>query len=420
MTTQVQTPTKVEFQFHPAQIEITSDMHRFRVVNCGRRFGKTILACYEMLAVAVHHDDARVAYIAPNYQQARDIAWKELKKICGPIAVKVNESRLEIIIKNNHGTTSTIFLRGWESVETLRGQYFHFLVIDEIAQFREFWSGWLEVLLPTLTDKTGRALFLSTPKGFNHFYDLYNKETTDSDFRSFHYSSYDNPHLPAKTIEKFRKSMTEDSFSQEYMADFRKTEGLVYKEFERDRHVVPVDDVEKTLEKEFKDTICGVDWGFKNPAAAIQIKVDGDNNYYITDEWYNTGKTTKQIIQAVKKMQPNEVYPDSAEPDRILEMQEEGLNTREVIKDIEYGIDVVRELFKANRIFIFPQCVNIINELETYSYPEKKPGRNEQEKPIKEHDHAMDAFRYALVTYNPIEDIAEEGGDFNLYGQSYT
>ena len=210
--------------------------NRFRVVNCGRRFGKTTLAVEEIKGKALS-EPSKIAYIAPTYQQARDIAWQMLVKELQPIIVKVNESRLELTVMTKDGEQSQIFLRGWESIETLRGQQFDFIVIDEIAQMRNFQSMWQEVVRPTLTDTRGEAMFISTPKGFNHFYDLYNLENKDDDYKSFHFSSYDNPYIPKEELDKAKKELTEDRFAQEYLADFRKTEGLVYKEFDRDKHL---------------------------------------------------------------------------------------------------------------------------------------------------------------------------------------
>src|SRR3990167_7035651 len=113
-----------------------------------------------------------------------------------------------------------------------RGKKNDFIIPDEVASYRNFWTGWKEVLRPTLTDTQGEGLFLSTPKGYNHFYDLCNLELIDTDYKSFHYTTYDNPHIPVDEIEKAKKELTEDRFAQEYLADFRKTQGLVYKEFD--------------------------------------------------------------------------------------------------------------------------------------------------------------------------------------------
>lgn len=387
--------------FTPAQASIASDTHRFRVVNCGRRFGKTTLAVWEMLGQALYKNDAHVCYIAPTFQQARDIAWMELKKACEPAIKVVNESRLELTVNTTKGGTSTIALRGWEAVETLRGQKFDYIVIDEIASMRNWQNNWQEVIRPTLTDTKGEALFISTPKGFNHFYELYNLQEKDTDYKSFHFSSYDNPHLPMEELDKARMEMSEDKFAQEYLADFRKTEGLVYKEFNREIHVYSDDQNNpKYIPYGVVNTAVGVDWGYTNPAAVLKIHQDTDSRFFIDSEYYKTGKTTEEIVEVARSFNGNFYYPDPAEPDRCEQLKKAGCNVREVSKDVEAGIQTVRELFKQNRLFINANCKNLILELETYSYPEKKPGHNEYEAPIKENDHAMDAMRYVLYMHS--------------------
>ena len=376
----------------PAQKIIARDTHRFRVANCGRRFGKTMLSAEEIKGKAIS-SECRIAYIAPTYGQARDIIWQVLIKELKEIAVKINESRLEIEVNNLKGTTSLIQLRGWESIETLRGQKFHFIVIDEIAMMRNFWIQWQEVIIPTLTDTKGEVLFISTPKGFNHFYELYNLELENKDWKSFHFTTYDNPHIEDEEVDKLKAQMTEDRFAQEYLAEFKRTEGLVYKEFIRE-----LDITDKTPEN-IKTTILGLDFGYTNPAAMLKIDIDRDNTFWITEEWYKTGQTNEQIGEKALSYKPQSVYPDQAEPDRIEALKKMGLNCREVSKDVPAGIDRVRELFKQRKIKIHNSCRNLIWELETYSYPDKKPGQNEKEVPIKENDHALDALRYALYNY---------------------
>lgn len=394
---------------HPSQNQIASDTHRFRVLCCGRRWGKTTLAVEEIKGVALSKN-ARIVYIAPTYQQSRDIAWQMLIKELKPITKKINESRLELEVVNLKGGTSTIALRGWEAIETLRGQFFDFIVIDEVASMRNFNVYWHEVVRPTLTDTKGQVMFISTPKGFNHFYDLFN--TKDEDYQSFHFTSYDNPFIPKEEIDKASKEIPEDRFAQEYLADFRKTEGLVYKEFDRTRHIT------EEKPQAVSDTIIGIDFGYTNPSSIIPIRIDGDNHYWIQEEFYKTHQTTEQIAEQAKLYKPTKVYADPAEPDRIEILRKSGLNCREVSKDIVAGVDRVRELFKQNRIHISPDCKNLIHELETYRYPEKKPDKNEEEKPVKENDHALDALRYALYMTSP---IIEETPDpyYAAYGTYY-
>lgn len=381
---------------HQTQAEIARDNHRFRVLCCGRRWGKTTLAVEEIKGVALSKN-ARIAYIAPTFQQARDIAWQMLIGELRPIIKKANESRLELEVRNTVGGTSLIALRGWEAIETLRGQFFDFIVIDEVASMRNFVVYWHEVVRPTLTDTRGSVMFISTPKGFNHFYDLFN--TKDDDYASFHYTSYDNPFIPKEELDKAKQEIPEDRFAQEYLADFRKTEGLVYKEFNRELHL--------STEKPsvVVDTILGIDFGYTNPSSIIPIHIDADSHYWVLEEWYKTGQTTEQIAEQARLYKATKVYADPAEPDRIDLLKKSGLNCRDVSKDIVAGVDRVRELFKQNRIHIHPDCKNLIHELETYRYPEKKPEKNEEEKPVKENDHALDALRYALYMTEPTQTV---------------
>lgn len=380
----------------PAQNSIAENKHRFRVINCGRRFGKTTLAIEEIKGFALSRE-ARICYIAPTIQQARDIAFSAMQKELKPIIVKaVSSPSIDIVVKNLVGSTSLIQLRGWEAIETLRGQYFDFLVIDEVASMRNFWLNWQEVIRPTLTDRKGQVMFISTPKGFNHFFDLFNLENKDKDYKSFKFTSYDNPFIPKEELDKAREELTEDRFAQEYMADFRKTQGLVYKEFNREHHVT------STFPEEFTETVLGIDFGYTNPASIVPIRLDKDNHYWIREEWYRTGKTTEEIAEQAKLYNSTKVYPDPAEPDRIAILTKLGLNCRETSKDVVAGIDHVREMFKQGRIHIHPDCVNLIMELETYRYPDKRPDNNEPEKPIKENDHLLDALRYVLYNIKPI------------------
>ena len=376
---------------HQAQNKIASNTNRFRVVCCGRRFGKTTEAVEEIKGKALSKP-SRIAYIAPTYQQSRDIAWEQLKNELRPIIIQVNESRLELKVRSLKGGESLIVLRGWEAIETLRGQQFDLVVIDEVASMRNFWLQWQEVIRPTLTDTRGEALFISTPKGFNHFYELYNMESKDSDYKSFHFTTYDNPFIPVEEIEKAKQELTEDRFAQEYLADFRKTEGLVYKEFDREKHLYTEDNREG-------EKIAGLDFGFTNPCALLTIIKDRDNHYWVDNEWYVKEKTEDEVAEYVAAGGFNRVYPDPESPSSIKVLKKKGVNVRDVVNNkdsIKNGINVIRELFKNNRISIHTRCVNLIWELETYSYPEKKSLHNEEENPIKENDHAVDALRYPL------------------------
>lgn len=389
----------------PAQGKIASNTSRFRVVNAGRRFGKTVLASEEIKGISLAKP-SRSLYIAPTFQQARDIMWNMLKRELLPITIKANESRLELEVMTQTGESSFVYLRGWESVETIRGQSFDLVILDEVANMRNFWVGWDEVISPTLIDRRGGAMFISTPKGFNHFYDLYNKESgigweqPDPNYTSFHFTTYDNPNIPLDEIEREKLSKPEDAFAQEYLADFRKQEGLVYKEFRRDVHVYKDQEPRSPIKH-----IAGVDFGFTNPTAVISITKDFDNTYWVTREWYRRGKTDQEIAKYVSAHSFNEVYPDPESPSAIAELEKLGVNCQEVLKNkdsVKNGISRIRTLLMQQKLKIHESCMNLISEFETYRYDIELVDKNNPENPIKDHDHALDALRYALFMDEPI------------------
>ena len=377
---------------HEAQKIIAKDPHKFRVICAGRRFGKTMLSIDQMKGCA-SQPNKRVCYIAPTFQQARDIVWEALRKDCEQAAQSINEARLEIKLFNG----SIIKLQGWESIEAIRGQKYDLVILDEVAMFRNFWMSWQEAIRPTLIDNRGEAIFISTPKGFNHFYDLFNMQETDSDFKSFKYTTYDNPHIPVDEIDKSRNQLGPDRFAQEFMADFTKTEGLVFKEFQRQVHLMSP---EKLKDIHFRETLVGVDFGFTNPCAVLTVKRDSSDTYYVTSEWYERGRTDIEVAEYVASISANRVYPDPEAPAAIVELRKKGVNVRTVTKgkdSIKNGIDKVRELFLANKLKISTDCKNLIMELEMYSYPDARGGVTSAEKPLDEYNHALDALRYVIM-----------------------
>ena len=392
-------------QLTPAQDVIALDTHRYRVLCCGRRFGKTTLAIEEIKGMALSKPSS-ICYVATTFSQARDIAWQSLKLALHPITQNLNESRLEIRVRvpekkgsgmPKPGETqkgSMIILRGWEAIETLRGQHFDLVVLDEVASMKDFWSNWKEIIRPTLTDTRGEGLFISTPKGFNHFYELFNMHETDTDYASFHYSSYDNPFLPQDEIDKAKIELGPERFAQEYLADFTKTEGLVYKDFRREFHLFT------KFEGECVERLCGIDFGFSAPCAAIEIWRDRTDTLWVMSEFYERNRSDAEVAEYVAAKGYNRVYPDPEAPGAIKELRNRRVNVRQVIKgkdSIQNGITKVRDYLRAGKLRIHVSCKNTILEFETYSYPDKKDSRNENENPIDENNHAMDAIRYVIM-----------------------
>lgn len=379
---------------------------RWKVLNFGRRSGKTTAMGWEAFVTAMN-GDSKITYYAQTFDDARNIAWDIFLEIFGDAVISKNETRLEIRVKNLKKGTSIIYLKGWESVVTSekgRGTENDLLLLDEVAFCRGFKHYWDTVLEPTLLTTKGRAVFSSTPNGFNDFYDLANKAQQDEDWLYVHATSYDNPYNPPEELDRLKREKTDDAFAQEYLADFRKQEGLVYKGFKRDFHLFD----KETIDEEVY--MGGVDFGFVNPAGVVSIKRDKRGVYWVTDEYYEKGKTDAQIAEVVSAKEFTKVYPDPENQGAIKELRERHVNCQEVLKEkgsVNTGIDKIRELLKQRRIRIHKDCTNLIWEFETYHYPQRREGKNQDEAPVKENDHLLDALRYVVTMTVPKTEIRQ-------------
>jgi len=198
---------------HHKQSEIIESSARFIVVNAGRRFGKSVIS--QTMGIMDAVQGKSIAYITPTYQLAKTF-HKQLSKILPDKLVKKNESDLyfEFI------TGGVIKFFTGEKLNNLRGNSFHLVIIDEAAFISDLENGWKEAIRPTLTDYKGRAIFISTPRGNNYFKALFLKDYSDSDWQSFHFTSYDNPYIDPKEIDDAKRELPEIVFNQEYLGMF--------------------------------------------------------------------------------------------------------------------------------------------------------------------------------------------------------
>jgi hypothetical protein len=195
---------------HINQQNILDSNSRFRVVMCGRRFGKSELSQIEIISNALM--GKRVAYITPTYKLAKTF-FDQLVKV-----VSFDSNRSDLTIKfPNDGSIE--FYTG-ERLDGLRGRKFHLAVIDEASFIPDLEEGWLNSIRPTLTDYKGKGLFLSTPKGKNFFYSLYMKgENRENDWESFKFTTYDNPYIEKSEVDDAKKQLPAVVFEQEYLAN---------------------------------------------------------------------------------------------------------------------------------------------------------------------------------------------------------
>jgi hypothetical protein len=267
---------------------------------------------------------------------------------------------------------------------------------------------WNEVIRPALTDTMGGGIFISTPKGYGDFFDLYNKELNDTDYASFTFTTYDNPFIPATEVDKAKLEVGEDSFRQEYMAEFVSVSGQVYKEWKLDRQFVEVP-YDPNLELNVT-----MDFGVNDPTAIIWLQRNG-GEFRIIDYYESSDANIDHFVSVIKSKPyrfPSLFTGDIAGKARsittntspIEEYAKHGIfiKTKKVGK-IEDQIRVTHKyipsLFVSNRLSRVRDC--ILN----YRYPEKDGKLNQSnENPIHdEWSHGMRALEYYFVNIDGLD-----------------
>ena len=218
--------TDLKVELLPWQQEVFEDSSRFKVIAAGRRTGKSRLAAWKLIIEGLQCKRGHVFYVAPTQGQARDIMWQTLLEVGHPVIASSHINNLQIKLVNG----ATIALKGADRPETMRGVSLSFLCMDEYADMKP--EVWEQILRPALADQKGDAMFIGTPMGRNHFYDLfqYASLSKDEQWKGWHFTSYDNPLLDEEEINAAKKSMSAFSFRQEFMASFEAAGGELFKE----------------------------------------------------------------------------------------------------------------------------------------------------------------------------------------------
>lgn len=224
----------MKVSLHEKQSEIFYDDHRYKVVAAGRRFGKSYLAAVTLFVEAAKTTKIRsdgvevdlsleeVYYIAPTFDQGKKIIWPLLKELGQDLIAQKYETTGELILLNGR----RISIKGSDRPDTLRGVGLSYVVLDEYAFMKE--EVWEKIVSPSLSRVEGGALFIGTPDGKNHFYELFARGMSeDPDWKAWHFPSKDNPYLPKDEIEAARLRMGTDTFRQEYEASFEGGAGVV-------------------------------------------------------------------------------------------------------------------------------------------------------------------------------------------------
>lgn len=415
----------MKVKLHKSQLEIAADLYRFRVVCAGRRWGKSVLSQLIILQWAVKQPGL-YWIVSPTYRQGKQIHWRGLQEIVPRDWIaKKNEVELSITLKNG----SIIELKGAENPDALRGVKVRGLVIDEIASIRNWDWLWSEVLRPTLTDYSAPALFISTPKGYNHFYDIYLLgQQVDSQYKSWRFTSYDNPYIQDEEIDKAKLELSEDTFAQEYMADFRKATGLAFKNFNRDIHVIDSFDVPHEWQR-----ARGFDYGSNDPTASLRI-ADHEDVWFNERCYKNRQSTISDHANAILAQDYGfgfiPIWGDPSGAQWEIEFDTHGLHIQSANKEIgqgmrgwvEHTVERVNQRLKpvpghtvrlpngkiienAPRFFILntPENQSLIKEMELLRWKETSEGIT---MPILDetvdpdgHSDLTAALRYLTVSY---------------------
>ena len=201
---------------------INNEPAKYYVCNIGRQWGKTMFATNQLLYWAINHPGSQIAWVSPVYSQSKKV-FDELERATVRSGM-FEFNRSELTVK---GCGSSIRFFSGERPDNIRGNTFDFLVIDEMAFTRP--ELWREVLQATVLVKGKKVIFISTPKGKNHFYNLSIQHNYDDKYKYFHFGSYDNPMIDPKEIDAIKRSLPDHVFRQEYLAEFMDNSSGLFK-----------------------------------------------------------------------------------------------------------------------------------------------------------------------------------------------
>lgn len=226
MSLRIAKPNELEIRIpklHPGQVEVDQSSARFKVLACGRRWGKTKYITRRAVRAAVY--GRRYGYFAPTYKVLREM-YSEVERTLKPILTSSNktEHRIESI------SGGVVEFWTLEDEDAGRSRRYHEIAIDEAALARNLATTWNNAIRPTLTDYRGTAVFAGTPKGIDFFSQLFARGSDPAfpDWQSFHKPTSTNPYIPADEIEAARADMIDRAFRQEYLAEFLEDGGGVF------------------------------------------------------------------------------------------------------------------------------------------------------------------------------------------------
>lgn len=350
---------------------IMQAQNRFRVVACGRRFGKTETGKLLLIEHAWYRKK-RCWWLAPTYQMASQ-AWRDLKTVImttnGP-GITISEAERRIDLPGG----GMIAVRSTHHPDHLRGEGLDFAVLDEAAFMEPL--VWPQIVRPMLLERRGGAIFLSTPNGRNWFWELFKLglDPEEAEWASFHYTSYENPLVAPEDLETIRRNTPERIFKEEYLAQFLGDSGAVF----RGIHDAALASA-AARPVPGRRYIAGVDWGRDHDYTAIAI-IDAETKHMVAlDRFHQIGWELQRgrIAALYNTWHPAVIWAEanSIGQPNIEALQAEGLPVRAFFTTAQSKKPLIESLalgIERREIALLPDDV-LLGELASYQL-ERLPG----------------------------------------------
>ena len=385
----------LELGFHPLQKMVYEDPHRFKILNCGRRFGKSVAASNIAIIKGLERKDGEIILVSPTFSQTQIIYNMIMKRL--PEQYIRSKSVAEKYVELISGTR--IYAKSGDNPNSMRGYGPFLVILDEAAMLKE--QVWKEVLRPALADNKGDAIIISTPKGKNWFYEIYEMGQSDDpkyeDYVSFRYSSYDNPFLDPKELDEMSMNLPELVYKQEIMAEFIEGGGVVFRTFTE----VLKDCLE--CEESDEDYVGGADLGRREDFTVITIMKRRTREIVYLERFNKLDwDYIKSRVTSVSKQYNNAtIFLDSTGMgDPIYEdLAKQGVNVRGVKISSSSKPTMINALsiMIENKQIWLPNDTELKKEFQSYTYTLTPEGNVKYGAPPNMHDDIV--MSIALLAY---------------------
>jgi phage terminase large subunit len=356
---------------------------RISVIYGGAGSGKSYSTAQLFIRRLYEEEDIRMLVLRKTLPALRITAYRLIRDLLTEYELPFELNKSEMIIKVG---TSEILFKSLDDPEKIKSYEANYLWIEEATEvsYEDFIQ--LNLRLRRKNKNGINQMYLTfNPISRFHWLNTELIEGAREDI-AIHHSTYkDNPFLTAEYITEL-EGLTDENFYKIYTrGEFGELRNVIYSNY-------VVEDISEIVPEE---TIYGVDFGWNNENAIIEVGIK-DNEYYLTERLYMSQLTNNDLIEKMNTIikHSTTIYADSAEPARVEEIARAGFDIYAANKSVLDGIDHV----KSHKLHIDQNSTNLINEIRAYKYKEDRNG-NVKEEPVKFRDHLLDALRYGAYTH---------------------